>query len=57
MIDGSVPDKVIKMWIDQSYDLVAKKDPSTRKGGKKKWTANQIEAIRLHLLDFSDYNG
>ncbi len=36
LIDGSVPDKLIKTWIDQSYDLVAKKDLSTRKRGKKK---------------------
>ncbi|HTH56274.1 MAG TPA: MmcQ/YjbR family DNA-binding protein [Cyclobacteriaceae bacterium] len=34
-MDGSIPDKLVKEWIDHSYDLVAGK-PSVKKSARKK---------------------
>lgn len=36
MMDRSLPDKIVKQWIDQSYYLVAKKALSGRKSKKSK---------------------
>jgi predicted DNA-binding protein (MmcQ/YjbR family) len=36
VMDGSISDKLIKLWTDQSYILVAKKTPSSPKKAKKR---------------------
>lgn len=36
VMDGSIPDKLVKKWIDQSYNLVAKKASGNTKPKKSK---------------------